>query len=207
MPADAVMVSYTHDFGGFQARATVGYNPENRPGRHQIIMSQAHNMDWTAAHEIGHVFGLLHEHQRPDRDFFIHFDCRNVQGYQQALAQAQADGYTNEQLCEQPGVALRYGWLGSEFIKFKPLSADIITPYDINSIMHYDCRFGADHARWGHDPTNPTLYPLFTFNPERTVFFLLPLKGGRPYPHFDISAGDAATIRAMYPFYPTHLKG
>jgi hypothetical protein len=160
------------------------------------------NPEHVAAHELGHVFGLLHEHQRADRDFYINYNCRNVIGFDGALAKARADGYTEDQLCTQLGVAQMYGWAGAEFVRFAPSATDIVSPYDFHSIMHYDCRHGANSAIWGPDPTNPLLFPMYAFNVAGDEAHFLPLKGGRHYPHFDISAGDAATIRAMYPFYP-----
>jgi len=164
--------------------------------------AMTHNPEHTAAHELGHVFGLLHEHQRPDRDSWVGYNCRNVVGYRDAVARARAGGYTEDELCNRPGVAQYYGWGGSEFVKLPATDSEILTPYDFFSIMHYDSRHGADDAIFASDPTNALLYPMYGYNEAGDEAHFLPLHGGLPYPHFTISAGDAITIRAIYPFYP-----
>jgi hypothetical protein len=32
-------------------------------------------------HELGHILGLFHEQQRPDREAYTHFVCSNLKGY------------------------------------------------------------------------------------------------------------------------------
>ena len=60
-------------------------------------------------HELGHAIGFIHEHQRPDRDSYVHINYDNVaSGYKYAMdtfPKSEVDGY---------GV-----------------------PYDYGSIMHY----------------------------------------------------------------------
>ncbi|KAL1793683.1 hypothetical protein ACET3X_008665 [Alternaria dauci] len=207
VPPETVVVSYNHVYQpGVQAQASIGYKAtENTPGRHWLVMTydaMTRNPEFAVAHELGHVFGLLHEHQRPDRDYYVGYNCRNVFGFKETLARARADGFTEDQLCNQPGVARRYGWAGAEFVKIPPIPTDVLTPYDYQSIMHYDCRNGADPAVYGPDPTNALLYPIYGFSTAGDQAGILPLKGDKPYPHFTISLGDAAAIRLMYPFYP-----
>jgi hypothetical protein len=62
-------------------------------------------------HELGHALGLIHEHQRPDRDFYITVHPENVNGMFLGL---------------------------NTTVNFKPQAAQIKTPYDFTSIMHYD---------------------------------------------------------------------
>ena len=42
-------------------------------------------------HWEGHVIGVQHEHQRPDRDNFLVYKPRNLEGYDEALAEADTD--------------------------------------------------------------------------------------------------------------------
>ena len=60
------------------------------------------------AHEIGHALGLVHEHQRPDRDEFITINNENVLNLAEAL-----------------------------FSKFEAKFVGTELPYDYGSDMHY----------------------------------------------------------------------
>ncbi|KAK5119449.1 hypothetical protein LTR85_007549 [Meristemomyces frigidus] len=42
-------------------------------------------------HELGHVMGLAHEHQRKDRGNVLRFVCSNIEGYDEAVTKALAD--------------------------------------------------------------------------------------------------------------------
>lgn len=61
-------------------------------------------------HELGHAFGLGHEHQRPDRDDFIRIVKENI-----------ADPYLG---------------LNTK-LNFSTQAGHVLTPYDFDSIMHY----------------------------------------------------------------------
>ena len=60
-------------------------------------------------HELGHCLGLLHEHQRPDRDLYITIDFDNI----------------------LPEYAFNFE------IEDNPLIREQDFPYDYDSIMHY----------------------------------------------------------------------
>ena len=64
---------------------------------------------WMPAHELGHVLGFFHEHERWDRDQFVTIHYENI----------------------KPGRASDYDWI--------PKTNWIVTslPYDYRSIMHY----------------------------------------------------------------------
>ncbi|KAI9036199.1 uncharacterized protein KD926_002167 [Aspergillus affinis] len=66
------------------------------------------------AHEIGHIFGLFHEHQDPffwSDDPLLKLYCMNIEGYDQMVA-----GLTSEQIWGEQGIcvnqlaALDHGW-------------------------------------------------------------------------------------------------
>jgi hypothetical protein len=67
------------------------------------------DLEWMPAHELGHVLGFFHEHQRWDRDQFITVHYENI----------------------KPGRASDYDWI--------PRTNWLVTslPYDYRSIMHY----------------------------------------------------------------------
>ncbi|MBK9292841.1 MAG: hypothetical protein IPM57_00085 [Oligoflexia bacterium] len=65
----------------------------------------------TILHEIGHAFGLIHEHQRPDRDKYIKINMENIGS----------------------------GFLGLQTkVNFDKQEAKLSVPYDFLSIMHYN---------------------------------------------------------------------
>jgi hypothetical protein len=65
--------------------------------------------EWMPAHELGHVLGFFHEHQRWDRDQFMKVHYENI----------------------KPGRATDYDWIA----RTNWLVTDL--PYDYKSIMHY----------------------------------------------------------------------
>jgi hypothetical protein len=82
-------------FGGAKRRMNLGANCM----RSHIIL-----------HELGHAFGLIHEHQRMDRDDFLQIFPKNVQA----------------------------GFLGLQLkVNFNPQNSVNKTPYDFMSVMHY----------------------------------------------------------------------
>lgn len=67
----------------------------------------------TVLHELGHAFGLGHEHQRSDRDQYIDILKDNIK--------EQFLGFTYK-------------------LNFKQQETELLTPYDFFSIMHYNRR-------------------------------------------------------------------
>jgi hypothetical protein len=163
---------------------------------------------WVLAHELGHVFGLLHEHQRPDRDTFIRYRPENVVGFQAAKREAEIRGYTLQQLLDSVGVNIECGWRPvAQYIKWSH-APDNQTPYDLGSIMHYDsghhCKGYTDKPGLPLGP-HPLTVPMSKIGPNGVeVLFLHSARvpaDSEPPPKFYISQGDAAAIRLMYPHY------
>lgn len=99
----------------FTGKTDAGNNTSHigfRPGSRTEINITAfwwRENEWMPAHELGHVLGLFHEHQRWDRDQFIHVHFENI----------------------KPGRAHDYEWIA----RTNWLVTDL--PYDYQSIMHY----------------------------------------------------------------------
>jgi hypothetical protein len=85
-------------------------------GRHFGVLKRRMNLApgcWsqhTIMHEIGHAFGLIHEHQRTDRDSYIKINYENVNNSFMGLLRK---------------------------INFSYQAGTLHTPYDFLSIMHY----------------------------------------------------------------------
>ena len=92
-------------------------------------------------HEIGHAVGLLHEHQRSDRDDYITINWDNIDP---------------SRFC---GFCVRVQEAGCEQCELLP--GRPVGPYDYDSVMHYFAIQGAI------DPAQPAIVPVVARAPGR----------------------------------------
>ena len=104
--AEYVFFTGRTDAGNNTSR--VGFKPG---GRTEINITAFwwHEPEWMAVHELGHVLGFFHEHQRWDRDAYLKIHYENI----------------------KPGRAPDYDWIDRTNWLVTSL------PYDPASIMHY----------------------------------------------------------------------
>ncbi|KAH7072075.1 hypothetical protein BKA63DRAFT_492723 [Paraphoma chrysanthemicola] len=196
-PGDTLVVKKAGIGAG--TSATVGYHREGPDGRHFLELSFSpddfeHLHVWTVTHELGLVFGLWHEHARPDRSHWIQFSCAKLVGYDAALAAAQRDGYSQNDLCNTHAVAERYGFVATEYMSENEPGTSMSAIYDTSSIMHYWSKVFANPDLIDHDPYNPDAYPLAILLDGSK--YLIP----EPMPQFAVSDLDAVALRKMYPW-------
>ncbi|KAG9186329.1 hypothetical protein G6011_02885 [Alternaria panax] len=131
--------------------ATLGYldkTMNSDPDRHTLtIGSKGYGAYWPAevAHELGHVLGLVHEHQRKDRDNFINFDCSKLLGYDEAKAEIESHsewGISIDEVCKSNNLGFTHGL---DFMAPTQYTLDMGSgrvqssgsSYDHDSIMQY----------------------------------------------------------------------
>lgn len=179
------------------------------------------------AHEMGHIFGLVHEQQRPDRkvpfllhtkanalidsgDNYIHFDCTKLYGYEDIKKRVNEAAHlgapTIEQVCAgEDGAAEYYGWAGPDAYKL-----DFGEQYD----ARHPVTFGPSYDRHSIMGYGSTAYSGKGEDAGVTELPLVWWKNGKPVDdskpnaenaelistNLDVSDGDAEGIKAIYPW-------
>jgi hypothetical protein len=125
--------------GNFQNYAPVGYCGERR---HEVNIKHANRI----LHELGHVVGMSHEHQRADRDQHIRLIRENFRDFHAKNTQ-------------------------HSIVETKSLSGGIYTEYDKYSCMHY---WWCAHSKATNNPFLRLIDPQVEFwgGDMPTIFFL-----------------------------------
>ena len=108
----------------------------------------------TIMHEMGHAFGLIHEHQRPDRDDYVAIHRENLY---------------------DPYSGLMF------LVNYDHQAAQLLTPYDFTSIMHYRRDAGSKNG-------GDTLVPLPKYSSYVNVMGNVK----------SLSRNDARSMTALY---------
>ena len=214
MRANCLMIYY-NDLGRLSSTVAVPALDANDkdyegPTMHLSDSSSVGNLDpnVNAAHELGHAWGLYHEHQAkqwwltspedgrpgttwpPFRGSILHtnrFHCENLKDYDEALQRVQAvnfNEFDRASLCTSRKTAAKYKFSAMEWLPIldTPLSVD--AEFDENSLMLYPSGAGAVGDA-GPDADNRR--PIMTYADGRPI----PIKKGP-------SPADFAKLISLY---------
>lgn len=154
------------------------------------------------------------EHQRDDRESYVHFDCSKLQGYNEAKAKVEADGsFDMHQVCNNHYLAERYDFKAINDFDTMDHSVDdkdghshelFITTsleFDDESIMLYSSSEWMNQNGNSHDVKQVPL--AFWKDRGMGVEHPNPPKDGELEliePNWEVSSGDYEGVCALYPW-------
>ncbi|KAL6703626.1 hypothetical protein ACN47E_009486 [Coniothyrium glycines] len=208
-PKDALAIHRLDEYklDGKGAVATLGYTAEEHDsdaGRHYIYISDVEPVA-SLAHELGHVFGMVHEHQRWDRDDHVEFRCDNLLGIMDAVDLLQTDAFVDEHtaldmLCSDYELALKYHSPSADYVKGNGLdphtrpTLDGQSGFDADSIMMYPSMMNSHENEEYANVHDAVLVRTAHDGLGRKV----PATDWRILPPTKVSEKDAAFVRRFY---------
>ncbi|CAJ2503082.1 Uu.00g104760.m01.CDS01 [Anthostomella pinea] len=174
---------------GKNAFSSVGHTDEEGSKEMKFSLAEDYGgMDPVVnfAHELGHVFGLVHEHQRPSAwgsdggASLLKLNCENLADYDIAAAQ----GLNMDVLCRDHWAASQKGFSALDFLPLAEADEDGIVEagaFDWDSIMLYNSHAGAKQVGGTFQPT------------------LVKKDGSEIGINKKPSKGDAAAVIKLYP--------
>ncbi|KAF1955958.1 hypothetical protein CC80DRAFT_594118 [Byssothecium circinans] len=161
VPKDAlaIIVDYTP---GASGSATIGYVYDNANPEVCIhINDREHRLPQAIAHELGHVLGMAHEHQRPDRDYWLKYRCHMLWDFKKKIDELRRyiPEPTYADLCDDVWHAWQVNFSGKDYVKGESLGDARTNPdftpkkwnvrqssmyYDKDSIMQYPSWLNAE---------------------------------------------------------------
>ncbi|KAJ4986430.1 hypothetical protein SVAN01_08122 [Stagonosporopsis vannaccii] len=184
--------------------AMVGYVKETEGGKvgYNHMKLGPHVTVDVITHEFGHVFGMVHEQQRHDRDDYLLFECKNLEHYDQTIARARVDKKLNyedahQKLCHDEAFAREYNFGAQAYIKDPEGKVhDEPGPFDVDSIMMYASTYFANVPCFSDKKACPLLkYTQIGHTIDRSQLERIK-KPTHP------SDGDAKFIQRWYPSAP-----
>ncbi|EMD89015.1 hypothetical protein COCC4DRAFT_72347 [Bipolaris maydis ATCC 48331] len=149
VPHDTLAMEYTENKGW---GGSVGLTRNGKPWQQLVYIANGYTL-LGVMHELGHVLGMAHEHNHPDRDTYLKITPKALADWDSCWQRVHAhEGplITPENLCRSIRLTIKYGCTCAAFVKNYvepgwPIKSN--AGFDIASIMHYASVSGYSNQR------------------------------------------------------------